>query len=97
MNIIIIYNIKDITTSENKLIIENLKKINYNDFWTDENSNTIYLPPNTFWKIDVDIKIPIQELRNILNTLEIDVSRLLNCIVVPAGPWNAIKGTPSNL
>lgn len=94
MNVIIIYNV-DTTPILKKRIVEELKKIGYYDSWvydSNEGKKKVFLPPNTLWKKDTEIKVPVQELKSILSNLNIPESNLLNCIAVPASPWNAIMG-----
>lgn len=99
MNILIVYNVNVDEKVKNN-IKEELKKIGYFDSWISghiNNSDTVrvHLPPNTLWKKDTEIRIPLQELNSILRKLEIPESALLNCIVVPASPWNGITGKQS--
>lgn len=99
MNVLIIYNINT-TTALKKSIVEELKKIGYYDSWvydSNEGKKKVFLPPNTLWKKDTEIKVPVQELKTILRSLSIPESSLLNCIAVPASPWNAIMGKQAEI
>jgi hypothetical protein len=99
MNVLIVYNIKA-SIELKKSIVEELKKIGYYDSWFSDNNSTrkkLFLPPNTLWKKDTEIKVPLQELNTILRKLDIPESDLLNCIIVPASPWNGISGKQAEI
>lgn len=95
MNVLIIYNV-NINDDLKKRLKEELKKIGYFDSWVfDNNTKKVFLPPNTLWKKDIEIGTPLNELKTVLGQLDIPISNLLNCIVVPASPWNGIAGVQS--
>lgn len=101
MNVLIVYNI-NVSIELKKSVVEEFKRIGYYDSWLSDNNNNsnslkVFLPPNTLWKKDTEIGVPLQELNTILRKLNIPESALLNCIVVPASPWNGVAGTQSEI
>ncbi|HMH21347.1 MAG TPA: hypothetical protein VK563_06210 [Puia sp.] len=88
MNSVIIF---DVPADKLVILKSSLKAMGYWERWQGNEGKIFYLPNNTLWKPNCELKQAKNELENLIRTLDIPLQR---CIVLSVNPWDGIEGSP---
>lgn len=87
MNAVAIF---DVPIAQTQPLRDRLKLMGYYDSWL-ANGVTYYLPNNSLWKPNCELKQAKSEIESLTASLNF---QLIRCVVLSVTPWEGIVGSP---